>query len=121
MSISFYSLLYKVFNQYFLIVFLLYLRSKLFKEIFLININKRKVDIMTRMDRSSGSIEGHFPVSANAEQPRIVKQSEKQAFSAKLKLLIHQAHNINERSCALHLKFALAALQSHLPINEQEP
>jgi|GEM_PF-6862407 len=76
---------------------------------------------MTRMDRSSGSIEGHFPVSANVEQPRIVKPGEGHAFSMKLKLLIHQANKLNERSCALHLKFALAALRSHVPLNKQEP
>ncbi len=76
---------------------------------------------MTRMDRSSGSIEGHFPVSANAEQPRMVKPGERQTFSTQLRLLIHQANKLNERSCALHLKFALAALQSHVPVNEQDP
>ena len=76
---------------------------------------------MTRMDRSSGSIEGHFPVSADAKQPRAVKYEERQAFSTKLQLLIHQAQMLNERSCALHLKFALAALKSHVPLNEQDP
>ena len=70
---------------------------------------------MTRMDRSSGSIEGHFPVPANAEQPRLILPKERQALIAKLKKLIKQAQKINERSCVLHLKFALATLKSHRP------
>ncbi|MGH1406268.1 MAG: hypothetical protein ACRBBJ_06885 [Rhodomicrobiaceae bacterium] len=76
---------------------------------------------MTRMDRSSGSIEGHFPVSADAKQPRIVKYEERQAFLTKLQLLIHQAQLLNERSCALHLKFALAALKSQMSLNDPDP
>lgn len=68
---------------------------------------------MTRMDRSSGSIEGHFPVPANAEQPRQILPKEQKALIAKLKKLIKQAHKLNERSCAMHLKFALAALKPH--------
>ena len=73
---------------------------------------------MTRMDRSSGSIEGHFPVPANAEQPRQVLPAERNALITKLKLLIRQAQNINENSCVLHLKFALATLKSHPPMND---
>lgn len=70
---------------------------------------------MTRMDRSSGSIEGHFPVPANAEQPREILLSEQNEFIAKLTFLIRQAQRLNQTGCALHLKFALAALKSHRP------
>lgn len=68
---------------------------------------------MTRMDRSSGSIEGHFPVAANAEQPRQILLTEQNALITKLKFLIRQAQRLNQTSCVLHLKFALAALKSH--------
>lgn len=72
----------------------------------------RKVHIMTRMDRSSGSIRGHFPVNLNAKQPRSLMEKERQAIKASLQLLIRQAQDIDERGCVLHLKFALAALMA---------
>ena len=66
--------------------------------------------IMTRRDRSSGSVEGHHVMKQGTPQPSLILEEKKKSLKSTIKDAMVVALECDERSCWLHLKLAFVAL-----------